>query len=73
MHLRYRFLLPLVAIWMVFAITPVLAAKPAPVPVTIPDGALSRALGNAAPPVCQLGQPGPAAGAYLWFYPSDDY
>lgn len=72
MQLRYRFAVPLVALSLALAFSPALAAKPAPVPLAIPGGALPGTAINGTSSACSIGQT-TANAAYIWFFPSDDY
>lgn len=73
MQLRYRNVLPLVAICLSIAVAPALASRPAPTPVSVPGGVLPAPTGTTGTnATCSLGQTF-ANAAYIWFFPSDDY
>ncbi|MBI1797055.1 MAG: hypothetical protein HY076_09320 [Candidatus Eisenbacteria bacterium] len=74
MHLRYRFVLPLVALCIALAI-PALAAKPAPHAIPAANTITThKQVGNttAAAAACQMGILPPAANAFGYILPPDD-
>ncbi len=75
MQLRYRSILPLVAVCLALAIAPAFAAKPTPAPMATPEGAPGvHPIGevSALPPVCTLGVLSPPASAFGYILPPDD-
>jgi hypothetical protein len=75
MHLRRRFVLPLVAICLALAVAPALAAKPVPSLIPSPAGTpVDHQIGNVTsiPTTCQLGVVGPSIGSFGYVDPPDD-
>jgi hypothetical protein len=74
MHLRYRILLPLLALCTALAV-PAFAAKPAPIQTATPDNtpvSVRMGEGTINAPACQLGVLPPAANAFGYILPPDD-
>jgi hypothetical protein len=74
MHLRHRFVLPLLAICLSLGVPPALAAKRTPNVKSLPSGMTQRVVGgiNAIQAPCQLGQPGAPTWTTQFIYPPDD-
>jgi hypothetical protein len=73
MHLRYRFVLPLVAICLALAVAPALAAKSVPtLTPTQPSGPAHQVGTIQTTPTCQAGVLPPAVGAFGYILPPND-
>lgn len=75
MQLRYRNVLPLVAVCLALAVAPAFAAKPDPTPMAPPSGpSHQHEVGsiNSTPVNCKMGVLGPPANAYGYILPPDD-
>jgi hypothetical protein len=74
MQLRYRSVLPLVAVCIALAVAPAFASKPDPASLGTPaTSQQSIKMGEIqGAPLCQLGVLGPAANAYGYILPPDD-
>ena len=75
MQLRYRSVLPLVAVCLALAVAPAFAAKPEPTPLAPPTGpSVEIQIGSSisTPTPCNMGVFGAPAKSYFYVLPPDD-